>query len=158
MVGTFIAIVYLIVFFGSAFLINRAQYRGYKQIADGIVSHYTTLALFIKQDIRADVFTLGTRNGYFNRFKRCDIYFMEYSIIIVGYTLLWGKKIYAKPLILAQNDPAIKKVNPDSFNHEVYIDFEYNTKKFHNIEIHLKGLTDDERSRFTMLNNNQQLK
>lgn len=110
----------------------------------------------IIKNIKAEVVGSGTKRSRDFYFRSCDVYVLPDAVFLVTYTLFGN----GKPLLLTTNKekyarfiaggvlPEIKKINPDSFSHSVYI--EYGDISLHSMEvdIHLYGLTEAQREYF----------
>jgi len=140
---------FFIIFIG---IVSMMQYIPNKKAAKNIANQFGKAVFLIKQAILADVYTYGARSGRFNRFKMCDLYFIDNAIIIIGYTKVFGETIYAPPLTLQKNDPSITKLNTQSPGNDVYLEIvQAKATTPLNTQIHLKGLSDYERSLFALL-------
>lgn len=124
----------------------------------------TKLAFSLLQDnvidtiknIKAEVTGYGTKRSKDFYFRRCDVYALPDAVFLVTYTLLGN----GKPLLLTTNKekyarfiaggilPDIKKINPDSFSHSVYIEYGDVSLRSMEVDVHLYGLTDAQREYF----------
>lgn len=146
------AIVYLIILIIILGLKNAANKKinepGLKKLAAYITSMSTGL--------KCTCFNSG-RKGAGLRFNRCDVYILEDAVFICGFTKILSYKIFtghifltlepAKyyPLQLPFNIVKPKKINPYSFNNEVYIEFGESGWNGVNTEIRIKGLAEEQK-------------
>lgn len=113
-------------------------------------------AIDIIKNIKAEVFASGQRGSKDFYFRKCDMYVLPDAVFLVTYTLFGN----GKPLLLTTNKekyvrfiaggilPEIKKINPDSFSHSVYIEYGESSFSSVGVDIHLYGLTDAQREYF----------
>lgn len=115
-----------------------------------------------KFNIECVNFTSGKKNLGFH-YRKADLYFIEDALIIVGFYTLFTKKIYRSILILTNEIESYKsiferadeittpnKLNINSSNGEVYINFGKSSITSTNVSIHLKNLSDSEKKLITM--------
>lgn len=109
--------------------------------------------------IKADVYRSG-RAEKSKHFSRCTLYILPNAVFITTQYRLFWVTFTGKPLLVTTDRimyadyisagvlPEWGRINPDSFGKQVYL--EYGTSSFTgtNIEIYLKGLTDEERDYF----------
>lgn len=104
--------------------------------------------------LACETVTSGLKNRDF-LFSNCDLHLTRDAVILVGYTRTGFTCLFSTPIILTYNIQAYaaqypfvhvvkpEKVNPYSFNNEVYITFGNSGFATTNVEIRLKGVTDD---------------
>lgn len=118
--------------------------------------------LFLKENVKCESFKSGGSTSSF-RFNRCNIYILEDAIFIAGYVTLFTSKSYNSSVLLTNNPDKYfplsfhtivekpNKVNPNSFNNAVYIDFGESAWNKMNISLRLFGLTEEDKQFFNRL-------
>lgn len=97
-------------------------------------------------------------------FKYADLYFYENAFIIAGYKSFFGIKLYQHIIILTLSEQQYqnyfpyettitlpKRFNPNSFNGDVYIEFNNLKITAHYSIIRLKGLSNEEKEKISYL-------
>ena len=110
-----------------------------------------------KENVRCSTMTSG-RKKIDSLYRKADLYFMNDALIIAGYYNFLQRKIYKNLLIATQElefykdnfenaDEIIipKKLNLNSFNNDVYIEFGESSFTSTNVEIRIKNLTNEEK-------------
>ena len=110
-----------------------------------------------KENVRCSTMTSG-RKKIDSLYRKADLYFMNDALIIAGYYNFLQRKIYRSLLIATQElefykdnfenaDEVIipKKLNLNSSNNDVYIEFGESSFTSTNVEIRIKNLTDEEK-------------
>ncbi len=118
--------------------------------------------VFKKENIKCEIYKTGaSKSGY--RFNRCDLYVLDNAILITGRLNFLGIKMYSSSVIISKNpDKNLQysgfaeivkpsKINPDSFGGSVYIEFGEADWTTTNVNIILKGLSDEEKLFFRTL-------
>lgn len=108
------------------------------------------------KNVKAEVVGYGAKRSRDFYFRSCDVYALPDAVFLVTYTFFGN----GKPLLLTTNKekyarfiaggilPEIKKINPDSFNHSVYIEYGDISLRSMEVDIHLYGLTEAQREYF----------
>ncbi|MCJ8153361.1 hypothetical protein MKJ01_06245 [Chryseobacterium sp. SSA4.19] len=120
---------------------------------------------FKKFNVKCSNFTSGRKNLGFH-YRKADLYFVEDAFIIVGFYTIFTKKIYRSILILtselefyrstfnkADEVTIPNRLNTDSLNKDVYIEFGQSSFTSTNVSIHLKNLSDAEKKFITIEKN-----
>ncbi len=110
-----------------------------------------------KENVKCNTMTSGRKNIGF-LYRKADLYFMNDALIIAGYFNFMQRKVYRSLLIATKSlefykenfvntDEIIvpKKLNLNSFNDDVYIEFGESSFTSTNVEIRLKNLTKEEK-------------
>lgn len=110
-----------------------------------------------KFNVKCSTFTSGRKNLGFH-YQKADLYFMEDAFIIIGFYTIFSKKIYRSILILtnelefyrsifnkADEVTIPNRLNTDSSNKDVYIEFGKSSFTSTNVSIRLINLSDSEK-------------
>lgn len=134
----------------------------YKKKQDETLKRLEGKILSSKEYVKCESFGSGGRSSSF-RFNRCDIYVLEDAVFIAGYVKFFSLKIYNSSVLLTKNPDKYvplsfhtivekpNKVNSNSFNGAVYIDFGELGWNKTNISLRLLGLTEDDKQFFNCL-------
>lgn len=110
--------------------------------------------MFSLLNVACSAFNSGAKGGGFN-FNRCDLYLIPNALVILGYTNIGPFKHLSPPIILTAEKEVYptsfvyakvikpKKINLNSYHGEVYIEFEVKTWMTTNVEIRLKGISNE---------------
>lgn len=152
----YLGFLYPLVIIGIAIFIIYQKTKINKERTQFILSQIQGDVIDTIKNVKAEVIGSGTKKSRDFYFRSCDVYVLHDAVFLVTYTFFG----HGKPLLLTRNKdrfthfitggilPEIKKINPDSFGHSVYI--EYGDISLHSMEvdIHLYGLTDAQREYF----------
>jgi len=154
----YIALLPLIIFIVAIVFLNTYVAKQNKQKRQVLVDAFGDKFVFYKKYIKAEVFTSGRKNTSLI-FNACHIYTTDDALFIFGYKDLGVFTIDIAPIIITNNSNHYysasvvkpKKFNPHSFNQDVYIEFGESGWQTTNVEIRLKGLTNDEKQYLSFL-------
>ena len=108
------------------------------------------------KNIKSFTFVTGRRNSIF-RFRGVDLVMLDDAFFIFGFNSLGSLKFYKCLIILTENKkvyrshfstaqiPEMFKFNLNSFNNDVYIEFNEKSQFYSNVEIRLEKLTQEEK-------------
>lgn len=113
--------------------------------------------------VKCETFSSGAKNGGYY-FSQCDLYITEDALVILGYSRFISFKQLSVPLVLTTDllfhfvkfpyarfiKP--KKINLNSFNGDIYIEFENPGFIKTNVEIRLSGISDQVKNKLEFLN------
>ncbi|MXN90650.1 hypothetical protein GR160_05380 [Flavobacterium sp. Sd200] len=146
-------------YFGLMYFLVLKRQNENKNISDYLLSQLDNKIIYSRKNIKADVYGSGKKNQNLY-FSYCDLYVIPDAIFLITYSKFINKPMQSMPLMITNNSdlynafntngivPEIKKINPDSFSNEVYIDYGESTLDSTNITIHLKNLSEQERNYF----------
>lgn len=149
---TIVLILFFTAFLGLILLIRNENHKKIKKTIDKILHSQPKLNATI-DSVKCEIFTNGARNSNY-KFRRADLYFFENSFLIVGILKLGNFKFYKSAILLSnnlepkQNNPdikitALRNINLNSFNEDVYIEFGFSKINDTNVEIRLKNLSEE---------------
>jgi len=133
-------------------LLSQAQKARYKEIVADIRNEVK----IIHPGVRCSTFCSGAKNSKYI-FNRCDLYLTDDAIILLGYLSIGRFKIFRSPIILTSIQArymhfsitstvlAPRKLNINSFSKEVFIEFGEAGWRTTNVEVRLKGLSNEEK-------------
>lgn len=152
----YLGFLYPLVFLCIVILISRQKIKANKKRTQFVLSQMEGDIIDTIEGVKAEVFASGRKGSKDFYFRKCDIYVLEDAVFLATYSLL-GQ---GKPLFLSANQdkyahfkaggifPDIKKINPDSFSHSVYIEYGESSFSSVGVDIHLYGLTNAQREYF----------
>lgn len=147
-------IIILLIFAGVValfvYLSNKAFEKKYIHIADTLRDE-----LIVKlEQVKCETFCSGAKNGGYY-FTHCDLLITEDAMIILGYSRFLSFKRLSVPLVLTTNPSFYffrfpyakliqpKKINLNSFNGDIYIEFVNPGFIDTNVEIRLKDIPEE---------------
>lgn len=147
-----VLILFFTTFFGLILLIRNENHKNIKKTIDKILHSQPKLNTTI-DSVKCEIFTSGARNPNY-KFRLADLYFFENSFLVVGIFKLGNFKFYKSAILLSnnlelkQNNPdikitALRNINLNSFNEDVYIEFGFSKLNDTNVEIRLKNLSEE---------------
>jgi len=125
-----------------------------------VLQYFSNNNVLILQDVKTETFGSGTKNSNFY-FNRCTLIATDEALIILGRLNLFKK--LCTPIILTNNFLLYRskfpfanimkpnKTNLHSFNQDVYIEFENHGPMKTTIDLRVKGLTDEVKSKLYFL-------
>lgn len=145
-------VLFVLIVGGITMLLNQAEKVKYEKILTDVgdkikISH---------PGVRCSTFGSGAKNSNYI-FNRCDLYLTDDAAIIFGYTPLGQFKLLRSPIILTASQArylrfsllstviAPGKLNVNSFNNEVFIEFGEAGWRTTNVEIRMKELSNEEK-------------
>lgn len=152
-------LVFIIVIGLINYLINQDRSKQWSSIVNTLGNR----VIIQLDDVECEAFSSGGKNGGYY-FTRCDLYITEDALVIFGYSKTLMMRTLDRPLILTSNSsfysfsppyPQLvkpKKLNLNSFNRDIYIEFEQPGIIQTNVEIRLKDISDDVKNELEFLN------
>ncbi len=137
-------------------LFNYLQYKKYakqKQIIESVLRPDCLLHL---KEVKCDTYATGAKNSGM-QFKTCELFIIQDAIILLGYYKIFNLEINNIPIILSGNVDNFKKkfenafvikpkkINPYSYDNEVFIEFGEGSFTETNIIVRLKNIADDDK-------------
>ena len=150
-------LIYFVVFFGIALFIKYSISNSVKNQFKNLEEIKSKLILE-KYNVRSENITIGLRNTQF-LFRKAELKFLDDAFFIFGYSKVFKYKFYSCLIILTHNENYYrklfkgakivipKKVNLNSFDKDVYIEFGEAGFTTTSVEIRLKGLSDQEKEK-----------
>ena len=129
-----------------------------------IVEAIKDTIVFSLTNVVCSTFKSGIKGGNFD-FNRCDLYLNEDALIILGYKKIGVFEYLSSPVIVVGNYEEYplsfksakvmkpKKINMNSFNNEVYIEFEVKGWMTTTLEIRLKHISFDNKEKLKTIVN-----
>lgn len=157
--GIIISVIFAGVFVLTVYLSNRGLQKQYTQIADAL-SDQVIVKL---EQVKCETFCSGAKyGGYY--FTGCNLLITADALVILGYSRFMSFKRLAVPLVLTTNPSFFlfrfpyaklikpKKLNLNSFNGDVYIEFVNPGFINTNVELRLKGLSEEVKDKLEFCN------
>lgn len=149
----YFVIIFFSTFYGFIFFLQSQNSKVVKKEITKIKNLNLILNLSL-QSVKCKTFTSGAPDSKYS-FKSADLYFYKNAFLIVGYFKIRKYKFY-KTAIFLSNDNELKnkqnirvivpkKINLNSFNKEVYIEFGESSFSETNVEVHLKNLNEEQK-------------
>jgi len=150
----FVSVIWLI-----TYLNNQNRKKQWSSVADTLGSRVIAQL----ERVKCETFYSGAKNGGQN-FTHCHLYLTDDALVIFGYSKVLMIKQLRVPLVLTRNSSFYafvspysqlikpKKINLNSFNGDIYIEFEQPGLIRTNVEIRLKEISSDLKNRLEFLN------
>ncbi len=133
--------------------LNNKKYAKQKQIIESLLRPDCLLHL---KEVKCDTYATGAKNSGM-QFGTCELFVIQDAIILQGYYKIFNLEINNIPIILSGNvdnfnkkfkDVFVikpKKINPYSYDNEVFIEFGEASFTETNIIVRLKNISDNDK-------------
>ena len=150
-------------FVGVVTLIIYTKNQSLKKQYANIVDALGERIIIHLEHVKCETFSSGAKNGGYY-FSQCDLYVTENALVILGYSRVLSFKQLSVPLVLTTDSSfhfvrfpyarliKPKKINLNSFNGDIYIEFESPGFIKTNVEIRLQGISDQVKNKLEFLN------